>query len=109
MSNLNDNQNLILDLKLQANLLMLACITQAFLSIKSYRVRSLGRHHFSYAHGWTEVSMSRNRNSMIEDVVVAQTIAGAAYGNREYGDMIVGYVDEYEDLLEHKRIRYNEE
>merc|ERR1711991_740691 len=30
--------------------------------------------------------MSRNRNSMIEDVVVAQTIAGAAYGNREYGD-----------------------
>jgi hypothetical protein len=23
--------------------------------------------------------------------------------------MIVGYVDEYEDLLENKRIRYNEE
>ena len=30
-------------------------------------------------------------------------------GNREYEDIIVGYVDEYEDLLESKRIRFNEE
>ena len=43
-----------------------------------------------------------------ENVIVGHKIP-AGTGNREYGDMIVGYVDEYEDLLENKRIRYNEE
>ena len=43
-----------------------------------------------------------------ENVIVGHKIP-AGTGNREYSDVIVGYVDEYEDLLEHKKIRYNEE
>ena len=49
-----------------------------------------------------------NLSGLKENVIVGHKIP-AGTGNREYGDMIVGYVDEYEDLLEHKRIRYNEE
>ena len=43
-----------------------------------------------------------------ENVIVGHKIP-AGTGNREYEDIIVGYVDEYEDLLESKRIRFNEE
>ncbi len=49
-----------------------------------------------------------NLSGLKENVIVGHKIP-AGTGNREYGDMIVGYVDEYEDLLENKRIRYNEE
>ena len=49
-----------------------------------------------------------NLSGLKENVIVGHKIP-AGTGNREYGDMIVGHVDEYEDLLEHKRIRYNEE
>ena len=49
-----------------------------------------------------------NLSGLKENVIVGHKIP-AGTGNREYGDMIVGYVDEYENLLEHKRIRYNEE
>ena len=43
-----------------------------------------------------------------ENVIVGHKIP-AGTGNREYDDIIVGYVDEYEELLESKRIRFNEE
>ena len=49
-----------------------------------------------------------NLSGLKENVIVGHKIP-AGTGNREYGDMIVGYVDEYEDLLENKRIRFNEE
>tara|TARA_B100000989_G_scaffold282386_1_gene247407 strand:+ start:988 stop:5280 length:4293 start_codon:yes stop_codon:yes gene_type:complete len=49
-----------------------------------------------------------NLAGLKENVIVGHKIP-AGTGNREYGDIIVGYVDEYEDLLENKRIRYNEE
>ena len=43
-----------------------------------------------------------------ENVIVGHKIP-AGTGNRDYNDIIVGYVDEYEELLESKRIRFNEE
>ena len=43
-----------------------------------------------------------------ENVIVGHKIP-AGTGNREYDDIIVGYVDEYEELMESKRIRFNEE
>ena len=43
-----------------------------------------------------------------ENVIVGHKIP-AGTGNREFDDIIVGYVDEYEELLESKRIRFNEE
>ena len=49
-----------------------------------------------------------NLSGLKENVIVGHKIP-AGTGNREYGDVIVGYVDEYEDLLENKRIRFNEE
>ena len=49
-----------------------------------------------------------NLSGLKENVIVGHKIP-AGTGNREYGDMIVGFVDEYEDLLENKRIRLNEE
>ena len=49
-----------------------------------------------------------NLSGLKENVIVGHKIP-AGTGNRDYGDMIVGYVDEYKDMLEDKRIRYNEE
>ena len=49
-----------------------------------------------------------NLEGLKENVIVGHKIP-AGTGNREYDDIIVGYVDEYEDLLERKRIRFNEE
>ena len=49
-----------------------------------------------------------NLSGLKENVIVGHKIP-AGTGNRDYGDMIVGYVDEYKDMLENKRIRYNEE
>ena len=49
-----------------------------------------------------------NLSGLKENVIVGHKIP-AGTGNREYSDVIVGYVDEYEDLLENKRIRFNEE
>ena len=49
-----------------------------------------------------------NLEGLKENVIVGHKIP-AGTGNREYDDIIVGYVDEYEDLLESKRIRFNEE
>ncbi len=49
-----------------------------------------------------------NLSGLKENVIVGHKIP-AGTGNRDYGDMIVGYVDEYQDMLENKRIRYNEE
>ena len=49
-----------------------------------------------------------NLSGLKENVIVGHKIP-AGTGNRDYGDMIVGYVDEYNDMLENKRIRYNEE
>ncbi len=43
-----------------------------------------------------------------ENVIVGHKIP-AGTGNREYDDVIVGYVDEYEELLESKRIRFGED
>jgi DNA-directed RNA polymerase subunit beta' len=43
-----------------------------------------------------------------ENVIVGHKIP-AGTGNREYDDIIVGYVDEYEELMESKRVRFNEE
>ena len=50
----------------------------------------------------------RQLEGLKENVIVGHKIP-AGTGNREYEDIIVGYVDEYEDLLESKRIRFNEE
>ena len=33
----------------------------------------------------------------------------AGTGNREFDDVIVGYTDEYEELIESKRIRFGDE
>ena len=57
-------------------------------------------------HG--EIPVWNSENWFYEDVIVGHKIP-AGTGNREYDDIIVGYVDEYEDLLESKRIRFNEE
>ncbi|MAR62444.1 MAG: DNA-directed RNA polymerase subunit beta' [Flavobacteriaceae bacterium] len=43
-----------------------------------------------------------------ENVIVGHKIP-AGTGNREFDDVIVGYVDEYEELLESKRIRFGED
>ena len=43
-----------------------------------------------------------------ENVIVGHKIP-AGTGNREYDNIIVGFVDEYEELMESKRIRFNEE
>lgn len=69
-------------------LLVIVCLTQSFLGVKSYRVSRFGHSnvHVSHGSGKTALLLSRNRNSMNEDVIVTEPIAGAAYGNREYGD-----------------------
>ena len=43
-----------------------------------------------------------------ENVIVGHKIP-AGTGNREYDDVIVGYVDEYEELLAKKNLTFNEE
>ena len=49
-----------------------------------------------------------NLDGLKENVIVGHKIP-AGTGNREFEDVIVGYVDEYEDLLESKRIRFGED
>ena len=46
-----------------------------------------------------------NLDGLKENVIVGHKIP-AGTGNREFDDVIVGYVDEYEELLESKRIRF---
>ena len=43
-----------------------------------------------------------------ENVIVGHKIP-AGTGNREFDDVIVGYTDEYEELIESKRIRFGDE
>jgi len=43
-----------------------------------------------------------------ENVIVGHKIP-AGTGNREFEDVIVGYTDEYEELIESKRIRFGDE
>ena len=43
-----------------------------------------------------------------ENVIVGHKIP-AGTGNREFDDIIVGYTDEYEELIESKRIRFGDE
>jgi len=49
-----------------------------------------------------------NLDGLKENVIVGHKIP-AGTGNREFEDVIVGYVDEYEDLLESKRIRFGQD
>ena len=49
-----------------------------------------------------------NLDGLKENVIVGHKIP-AGTGNREFDDVIVGYVDEYEELLESKRIRFGED
>ncbi|MBL6591103.1 MAG: DNA-directed RNA polymerase subunit beta' [Flavobacteriaceae bacterium] len=46
-----------------------------------------------------------NLDGLKENVIVGHKIP-AGTGNREFDDVIVGYVDEYEELIESKRIRF---
>ena len=46
-----------------------------------------------------------NLDGLKENVIVGHKIP-AGTGNRDFDDVIVGYVDEYEELLESKRIRF---
>lgn len=72
-----------------ALLLVLVCLTQSFMVIKSYRVSRLGSGRVDVRSGFGDrgLSMSRNRNSMAEDVVVTEGTSGASYGNRrDYDD-----------------------
>ena len=43
-----------------------------------------------------------------ENVIVGHKIP-AGTGNRKFNDVIVGYVDEYEELLAKKNLTFNEE
>ena len=49
-----------------------------------------------------------NLDGLKENVIVGHKIP-AGTGNREYDDIIVGFVDEYEELIESKKLRFNEE
>ena len=49
-----------------------------------------------------------NLDGLKENVIVGHKIP-AGTGNREFEDVVVGYVDEYEELLESKRIRFGED
>ena len=49
-----------------------------------------------------------NLEGLKENVIVGHKIP-AGTGNREFDDVVVGYVDEYEELLESKRIRFGED
>ena len=49
-----------------------------------------------------------NLDGLKENVIVGHKIP-AGTGNRDFDDVIVGYVDEYEELLESKRIRFGED
>ena len=49
-----------------------------------------------------------NLDGLKENVIVGHKIP-AGTGNREFDDVVVGYVDEYEELLESKRIRFGED
>ena len=48
-----------------------------------------------------------NLEGLKENVIVGHKIP-AGTGNRKFNDIIVGYVDEYEELLARKNLSYNE-
>ena len=49
-----------------------------------------------------------NLRGLKENVIVGHKIP-AGTGNRNFNDIIVGYVDEYEELLAKKNLTFNEE
>jgi DNA-directed RNA polymerase subunit beta' len=49
-----------------------------------------------------------NLRGLKENVIVGHKIP-AGTGNRKFNDVIVGYVDEYEELLAKKNLTFNEE
>lgn len=72
--------------RISSLLLMIACLMQSFTVVDSYHLSRLGFARASVRSDLIDkgLYMSRNRNSMAEDVVVTEGIAGAVYGGREY-------------------------
>ena len=59
----------------------------------------------------TDAAVYRKSDHLVglkENVIVGHKIP-AGTGNRKFNDIIVGYVDEYEELLAKKNLTFNEE